>query len=278
MLTDVVELLTCPVCGAGLTDENRVLRCLAGHCFDIARQGYVNLLSGDARAGTADTMEMVAARAAFLGAGHFSSLAARLAEEVADGLPEAPRVLDAGAGTGHYLGAVLDRVPGATGIALDVSKFALRRAVRAHPRIGAVVWDLWRPLPVRTASINVIMNVFAPRNGAEFHRVLRPDGALVVVTPTDRHLGELVGALGLLSVDERKPERMAATLGEHFRPDRHREHEFTLCLSHAEVETLVGMGPSAGHIPGDELRRRLTGLPDPVKVTASFRISRFAPV
>lgn len=277
MLTDLVDHLICPVCGADLACEGRVLRCTAGHCFDIAKQGYVNLLPGDARAGTADTAEMVRARVAFLGAGHFSSLAALLAEEVADGLPEAACVLDAGAGTGHYLGAVLERVPGAMGLALDLSKFALRRAVGEHPRIGAAVWDLWRPLPVRTGSINVIMNVFAPRNGAEFHRVLRPDGALVVVTPTGRHLGELVGSLGLLSVDERKPERMAATLGEYFRPERHDEHEISLWLSHPDVDTLVGMGPSAGHIPGEELRQRLAVLPDPVEVTASFRISRFAP-
>jgi 23S rRNA (guanine745-N1)-methyltransferase len=122
------------------------------------------------------------------------------------------------------------------------------------------------------------MNVFAPRNGAEFHRVLRPDGTLFVVTPTSRHLGELVGPLGLLSVDERKPERMAETLGERFLQERYDEHEINLRMSHPEVETLVGMGPSAAHIRGEELSERLTALPDPVEVTASFRISRFGPV
>jgi 23S rRNA (guanine745-N1)-methyltransferase len=278
VLIDLVDRLRCPVCGAGLASADRVLRCPTGHCFDIAKQGYVNLLPGDARAGTADTPEMVRSRVAFLGAGHFSSLASLLAGEVVDGLPEGSCVLDAGAGTGYYLGAVLERAPGSVGLALDISKFALRRAVREHPRIGAAVWDLWRPLPVPTGSINVIMNVFAPRNGSEFHRVLRPDGALFVVTPTSRHLGELVGPLGLLSVDERKSERMAETLGERFLQERYDEHEFTLRLSHSEVETLVGMGPSAGHIPGEELSERLTALPDPMQITASFRISRFGPV
>jgi 23S rRNA (guanine745-N1)-methyltransferase len=278
VLTDLVRQLICPVCGADLVCVDRVLRCATGHCFDIARQGYVNLLPGDARARTADTPDMVRARAAFLGAGHFSPLVRLLAGEVAECLPAQACVLDAGAGTGHYLGAVLDRVPGAVGLALDLSKFALRRAVRQHPRIGAAVWDLWRPLPVRTGSINAIINVFAPRNGFEFHRVLRPDGVLVVVTPTSRHLRELVGSLGLLSVDERKPERMMETLGERFRPQRHDEHELTLRLKHSEVETLVGMGPSAGHIASEKLCQRLAALPDPVAVTASFRISRFAPV
>jgi Methylase involved in ubiquinone/menaquinone biosynthesis len=278
VLTDVVDHLKCPVCEADLASADRMLRCPAGHCFDIAKQGYVNLLPGDARAGTADTPDMVRARVDFLGAGHFSSLTCLLAGEAADGLVEGSCVLDAGAGTGHYLGAVLERAPGAVGLALDLSKFALRRAAGVHPRIGAAVWDIWRPLPVRTGTINVIMNVFAPRNGAEFHRVLRPDGALLVVTPTGRHLGELVGPLGLLSVDDRKPERTAETLGQRFRPDRHDEHEITLSLSHPEVVTLVGMGPSAGHISGEELRQRLEALPDPVEVTASFRISRFTPV
>jgi 23S rRNA (guanine745-N1)-methyltransferase len=278
VLTDLVDQLRCPVCEAGLAAAERMLRCPAGHCFDIAKQGYVNLLPGDARAGTADTPDMVRARVAFLGAGHFSSLACLLAREVTEGLADGACVLDAGAGTGHYLGAVLERAPTALGLALDLSKYALRRAAGEHPRIGAAVWDLWRPLPVRTGSINVIMNVFAPRNGAEFQRVLRPDGALLVVTPTGRHLGELIGPLGLLSVDERKPERLAETLGEYFRSGRHDEHEITLRLSHPEVETLVGMGPSAGHIPSGELRHRLGALADPVQVTASFRISRFAPI
>lgn len=285
MLSDIACDLLCPVCGAGLVEEGGALRCGVGHTFDVARQGYVNLLPGDARPGTADTPEMARSRDAFLGAGHFDPLMRLLADRVhvaltaeAGAVPASgSRVLDAGAGTGHYLAAVLDRTPEATGIALDLSKHALRRAARIHPRIGAMAWDIWRPLPLRDGSVTAVLNVFAPRNGPEFRRVLGQGGALFVVTPTARHLGTLVGPLSLLSVDERKAERISAALDADFALESQECHDIEMSLSHAEVETLVGMGPSAWHVPAAMLRERLSALPTPVSVPASFTLSVFRP-
>ncbi|SEG94791.1 23S rRNA m(1)G-748 methyltransferase [Thermomonospora echinospora] len=277
MLTDVVKVLACPLCGADLVVGDRTLRCRAGHGFDIARQGYVNLLPGNARTGTADTPEMVRSREAFLGAGHFAGLADVLAERAGAVLAPDACVLDAGAGTGYYLARLLDRAPTATGLAIDVSKHSLRRAARAHPRIGAVVADLWKPLPVRTAAAEAIINVFAPRNGAEFHRVLAPGGMLYVVTPTARHLGRLIPDLGLLKVDDRKRERTEQALRDHFVLDGAEDHEAEVRLRHDEVVTLVGMGPSAHHLAPGELQARLAELPDPVPVPLSVTISAYRP-
>ncbi|MFB4318918.1 putative RNA methyltransferase [Actinomadura sp. 21ATH] len=272
MLADVVEHLSCPVCAGRLKLDAGALLCTAGHRFDVARQGYANLLSGNARPGTADTPEMVRARDAFLSAGHFGVLTERLAERAArtDAL-----VLDAGAGTGHYLKAILDRSPGTAGLALDISKHAARRAARAHPRAGAVVADLWRPLPVRDAAADTVVNVFAPRNAPEFHRVLKPGGILYTVTPSERHLGTLVRALGLLSVDERKAERMDTALAGHFTAETREDLETEALLSHDDAATLVAMGPSAHHVAPEELRRRLADLPDPFPVPLSFVLSAY---
>lgn len=276
VLPDIVEYLVCPLCGADLAVAGRALRCPSRHTFDIARQGYANLLPGDARTGTADTAEMVRARETFLSAGHFVPAAGLLAQRVSDG--GARSVLDAGAGTGYYLGAVLDRLPEAVGLALDISKYAARRAARAHPRIGAAVADLWRPLPVRSGSMDAIINVFAPRNAAEFRRVLRPGGVLHVVAPTARHLDSLVDSLGLLSVDEEKSERMELALGGHFEPTSQEKLETEVSLGRQDVATLVGMGPSAHHIPAEELAERAAKLPDPVRVTLSFVLTAFRPL
>ncbi|XRQ16090.1 putative RNA methyltransferase [Actinomadura welshii] len=273
MLADVVQHLVCPVCGADLELADRGLRCPAGHAFDIARQGYANLLPGNARPGTADTPEMVRARDEFLGAGHFTAPADRLARDVARAEPSF--VLDAGAGTGHYLGLILDRSPGASGLALDISKHAARRAARAHPRAGAVVADLWRPLPLRDGAADIVVNVFAPRNAAEFHRVLRDDGMLFTVTPSPRHLGPLVEPLGLLAIDARKTERMDAALAGYFKLDSRQEIDTRAVLTHHEVTTLVGMGPSAHHVPADVLGERLEGLPDPLPAPLSFVLSSY---
>jgi 23S rRNA (guanine745-N1)-methyltransferase len=280
MLADVVEHLRCPVCAERLTLETTALRCSAGHLFDIARQGYANLLSGHTPPGTADTSEMVRARESFLGAGHFDALTRTLGEHVSDGLEisaglEDTAVLDAGAGTGHYSREVLDRAPGAVGLALDVSKHAARRAARAHRRIGAVVADLWRPLPVRDAAMDAIVNVFAPRNPPEYHRVLKPGGTLYAVTPSEHHLGTLVRSLGLLSVDERKSERMDTALAGHFVLETRESLETVAPMSHEDAHTLASMGPSAHHVPPEDLRRRLAELPDPLPVTLSFVLSVF---
>ncbi|MFB4304468.1 putative RNA methyltransferase [Actinomadura sp. NTSP31] len=275
MLADVVPYLVCPVCGGDLALAERGLLCPSGHAFDIARQGYANLLPGNARPGTADTPEMVRARAAFLGAGHFEAPAERLAAGVARTLDGRALVLDAGAGTGHYLSRILDRSPDALGLALDISKHAARRAAKAHPRAGAVVADLWRPLPVRDGAAATVVNVFAPRNAAEFHRVLSPEGSLFTVTPSPGHLGALVESLGLLSIDERKTERMDTALSGYFKFDSRQRIEGEAVLSHEEVATLVGMGPSAHHVPAERLWDRLRPLPDPLPVPLSFVLSLY---
>ncbi|GAB3280127.1 putative RNA methyltransferase [Parasphingorhabdus pacifica] len=275
MLEDVAEVLACPYCGAELSIACRGLRCPAGHSFDLARHGYVSLLSGRSRTGTADTAAMVGAREGFLAAGHFAPIAEQVAARVRRAQHPGP-VLDIGAGTGYYLARVLERLDEAAGVALDVSKYACRRSAKAHPRIGAVVSDAWQRLPVRDGSVSTVLNVFAPRNPAETHRVLRKDGLLVVVTPNAGHLGALVARLGLLSVDERKPQRLSDQLGSRFEPLDQHVCEFELSLGRDEVDALVAMGPSAWHST-DAVHERIAALPDRVEVTASVTVSAHRP-
>ncbi len=275
MLQDIESYLACPHCGQALALGGRTLRCPAGHSFDLAKQGYVSLLAGDAHTGTGDTADMVAARTDFLAAGHYRPIADALAAAATAARPDG-LVADLGAGTGYYLGHVLDALPANPGAALDISKFALRRAARAHPRIGAVVCDAWRPLPLRDASAALMLNVFAPRNGPEIRRTLRPGGTLLLVSPTPRHLRELVDALDLLSVDEDKQRRIEEKLGPHLTAGERQEVEFRMLLSAADVRTVVAMGPSAWHTDPAELDARLGALPDPVEVTASVTVAAYS--
>lgn len=277
VLGDVVELLRCPHCGAGMELVDGSVRCAGGHSFDVARQGYVSLLGGGATTTTADGAAMVAARDAFLGAGHYAPIAQLVAtaSERAVDRDDGGAVVDLGAGTGYHLARVLDRLEPRVGLALDLSKHALRRAARAHPRIGAAACDVWGALPLRGRSAALVLCVFAPRNGPEIGRILRPGGALVVVTPTGRHLAELIGALGLVGVDERKPERLDRTLGAWVAPVAHDAWEQQLSLTHEEVEALVGMGPSARHGEPAALAQRIRSLPAPVSVTASVTVATY---
>ncbi|WDZ86774.1 putative RNA methyltransferase [Micromonospora cathayae] len=297
---EIVSRLRCPVCAGPLASATagtaRALRCPRGHSFDTARQGYVDLLAGRTPH-SGDSAAMVAARADFLAAGHYDVVSAALADAARTAVPTPhaalpapgtgtgavpgfgayPLVVEPGAGTGRHLAAVLAALPDAVGLALDVSKPALRRAARAHPRAGAALADTWQRLPLADASVAVLLNVFAPRNGAEFHRVLHPAGTLLVVTPADDHLAELVGALDLLRVDPAKAERVAGSLGDRFAEVGTTVHRARLTLTRAEVTTLVGMGPSAWHTDPARLAARIAALPEPVDATVAVRLGTWRP-
>ena len=269
--------LRCPHCTEALAEAGRALRCVSGHSFDIARHGYVNLLGGRAAPRGTDTAEMIEARHSFLAAGHYAPLANEVTSLVERGTVDAPEgcVVEVGAGTAYYLTHVMERVHGRAGLALDISVPAARRSARAHARIGAVVCDVWRELPVRSAAAAAVIDVFAPRNVAEFSRILVPRGLLVVATPGPAHLTEIVGPLGLLHVAEGKTERLEQQLEGRFALAEHRDVEYTVELEPREVETLVTMGPSAWHTDRVATSERIAATGGAVTVTVSARVAAY---
>ncbi|PZH03066.1 hypothetical protein C1I97_20585 [Streptomyces sp. NTH33] len=122
-----------------------------------------------------------------------------------------------------------------------------------------------------------MLNVFAPRNSPEFHRVLRLGGALLVITPAPRHLGELQRHLDLLSVNPAKEERLRRTLSVRFRRAHTEAVEYVMPLSTQDIEALSFMGPTAHHIDADVLRRRTALLNNPFETTAFFVVSVYRP-
>ncbi|WP_120520173.1 putative RNA methyltransferase [Arthrobacter celericrescens] len=277
MLSDAVSALCCPICQDGLaleTGPRRALRCPVGHSFDAAKQGYFNLLTGKGTAFEADSAAMAAARHGFLSAGHYTALADALGDLALPGLLRSGAVLfDSGTGTGNYLRAILDRAPAAS-IGLDISKFALRRAARLNPDTLNLVWDVWRPLPLRTGTVDVVTVVFAPRNPGEFARVLRPGGRAIVVTPRPGHLAEISGLTGMLRIEEGKDERLAESMGGQFVLAGQESLDIRLQLDEAEAADLAFMGPAGHHLDRQELLDSLrdTG---PVETTAKFSLTVF---
>lgn len=251
---------------------DRSLRCGEGHSFDAARQGYVNLLSRPAGA-AADDAAMVAAREEILGSGLYDGLTRGVLDVVGElDLPPGC-VVDVGAGTGHHTAALLDALPGRLGVALDLSVYAARRAARAHPRLAALVADVWDGLPVRDAGAALVLDVFAPRNVAEFTRVLAPGGVVLVVTPAPTHLTELVTALDMPRVDPRKAERLAETFAG-FTPGPTRAVRETLRVSGALAASLAGMGPGAHHVSPAALAD-LAARPEEIGVTFAVDVAAF---
>ena len=223
---------------------------------------------------TGDDAAMVAARATVLDAKHFAPLTTALVGSAVDlSAEDAPLVLDVGAGTGHHLAAVLDAVPDARGVAFDASRAALRHAVRAHPRIAAVAGDVWQDVPLRDASVEFAMNVFAPRNPSELGRVLRPGGTLTVAIPAPGHLRELATLHGI-GVAPDKRERLREDLEASLDLMCVRRVAWELRLTRPEADAVVRMGPAARHLT-PEVERGLRRLPEALTVTAAVELHVF---
>lgn len=244
--------LRCPNCFRDLSQLGElVLGCDSGHRFDVSRHGTTTLLPPRAPHTIGDSREMLEARARLLDSGVFTpiSLATVSAYGEFGAAPRrSARIADLGCGTGYYSARLADAFPDGQCLTADRSPTAVRMAARAVPRSTGVVLDLWRPLPIRDATADLIVNVFAPRNPAEFARVLRHSGLLVVVVPTASHLAELRTYGALLDVPSGKDALVREALNSAglLQVRAERVH-YRTTVDGAQRDALIGMGPSAHH-------------------------------
>jgi 23S rRNA (guanine745-N1)-methyltransferase len=188
-------MLLCPVrdCHLALSREERPWHCPRGHSFDVARSGYINLLQPQDRRSKdpGDTPAAVAARRRLHDRGATEPLFQGIAQMLAASREDV--VLDAGCGDGFYLGS-LARATGFEGHGVDISTPAIDAAARRYPECEWVVANADRFVPFRDASFSAVLSVTARMNSAEFRRVLRPEGRLIVALPAPDDLVELRGA------------------------------------------------------------------------------------
>ena len=184
----VLQILKCPVCHAGMTvtDDGRVCKCMGckSHCYDFARSGHLHL--GGPHAGEGDHKEAVLSRRAFLDAGFYERLSDRI-NAILDNIPSNV-ILDAGCGEGYYTNRMAEN---RDVLGIDLSRagieYAAKRAKQTGKRASFAVASLFT-LPVQDASLDAVVNIFAPCAEQEFLRVLKPGGHLLVVGAGERHL------------------------------------------------------------------------------------------
>lgn len=185
-------VLRCPVCASALEEKGNTLVCLGArpHSFDLASAGYVNLASSRA-AGGGDDAELIRARTAFLEKGHYAPIADAVCEVLSEHA-KGGRVLDAGCGEGYYSSYIAKK--GHRVIGIDLSKRGVLHAAKTAKREGtgaffavAGIFDL----PLADASVDAVVSLFAPVCEAEFSRVLKPGGVLLLVGAGAEHLFSL---------------------------------------------------------------------------------------
>jgi 23S rRNA (guanine745-N1)-methyltransferase len=257
------SIYQCPVCNLPLNLQEQQFTCTAGHCFDIARQGYVNLLLAHHKksADPGDDKGMVANRRAFLETGHYDRLATALADAVysasASDQPS-PQLLDAGCGEGFYLrhlAANRDRkdIPSIGLWGLDISKHAVSAAAQRDKRSRFCVGSNFR-LPVRTACLDSILQVFAPGDPAEYRRVLKPNGRFIAMTPGPEHL------FGLKKLIYDKPQKhpQPSNAPSGFKQIERHCITYSLVLNdNLSIQRLLSMTPYYWHLDRPTQERAL---------------------
>ena len=267
-----LRVLTCPLCQTHFTQVANTLKCENNHTFDIAKEGYINLLTKKLSDSMGDTKEMLHARRAFLEAGHYQFLVTTITETLYDylktdkeiGLPYI-NVFDAGCGEGYYLGqlqsVLKQQLPDAhiDYIGLDIAKEAVRMAAKRYKSIHFLVANLKERLVFANDSLHILLNIFAPRNVEEFARILTPGGVALVVIPAPQHLQQLRETLHLLNIEEHKQAHVIEQFTPYLSHIATTSVSNTLHFTTQEILQISMMTPNYWHL-SDEIKQKISAI------------------
>lgn len=264
------SLFCCPLCAASLERTERVYACPGGHCFDIAKEGYVHLLPANKLHSKApgDDKGMALSRSRFLSANHYAHLRDALAALTAEYTPQEAAVLDSGCGEGYYTAAIKAALPAVRVAGVDLSKPSLKCAAKRSGDCEFAVASVYH-LPMADESVDLLLNCFSPLALEEFCRVLKPGGVFLYVVPGPRHLWEMKEVLYERPYEN--PEENIAYEGFDYLEVRGTERASE--LRGQELMDLFGMTPYVWKTPKAGVER-LSAL-DKLAVTAAFRVHVF---
>ena len=246
-----MSILICPVCKNELNNENRTFRCESNHCFDVAKEGYVNLLSahksGDS---TGDNKEMARSRRDFLEKGFYSPLAVAVGDCLEKYSSDGDNVLDICCGEGYYTSELTKKYNrGFYGF--DLSKSMVRLASKRKCNAQFFVANI-ASIPIKSNSVKFAFHLFAPFHSGEFSRIIRNDGVVVTAIPGKEHLFGLKKILYTEPYynDEKEPVSDGLELIEKIRV------RDTITLNSKEdINALFQMTPYYYHTPTEGMNR-----------------------
>lgn len=240
-------VLSCSICNEKLEKENKTLHCSNGHSFDLAKEGYVNLLLSNQKKSKnpGDNKLMSASRREFLNSGAYFPLVKKVSQLINDKYSNntAPlTIVDAGCGEGYYMDSINKLVENSTNfIGFDMSKDAIKLAAKRYNEIDFFVASI-NNVPLLSTSTDCIISIFSPINAKEFSRILKNDGVLITVTPNKKHLSGLANII----YDKAKEHdsKIGNLEGEYFDLERNDLLTFTLKLdNNTDIMNLFRMTP-----------------------------------
>ena len=267
----------CPLCAEPLHRLDGSWSCSQRHSFDIAREGYVNLLPAQYRKSRnpGDSAESITARRAFLSTGFYLPLSEAVAKQIHARITNRNNttyILDCGCGEGSHTQVIAQYLNSGKKShflfnGIDISRAAVRAAARLSTNINYAVASGFR-IPCADTAFDAVTIVFAPADPEEIHRILKPKGIIVNVTPGENHL---------LEIRQRLYDKV------QYRPEKPLPGMLFELIDQEPVEFLMPTGPDNSlsnllkmtpHFwkTAEEKRKPLLQM-EKLDVTASFRLS-----
>ena len=238
----------CPICRENLTLVESSLKCENRHSFDLAKFGYVNLVPQIKQSANYDK-ENFQNRQQILEAGFYQAILEDISNLLATN-PSAKTVLDIGCGEGFYSRKLQESHSEKTFYAFDISKDSVQIAAKSEPN-WAVNWfvgDLAR-LPIKDASMDILLDIFSPANYGEFRRVLSKDGILIKVIPTKNHLKEIRQRVqDQLTNKDYSNQDIKNHFQEHFTILSSQTASLTKTITTEQLQALLSMTPLLFHV------------------------------
>ena len=238
----------CPICQENLTLVETSLKCSNRHSFDLAKFGYVNLAPQIKQSANYDK-ENFQNRQQILEAGFYQTILETISDLLAR-LETAKTILDIGCGEGFYSRKLQESHSDKTFYAFDISKDSVQIATKGEPN-WAVNWfvgDLAR-LPIKDASMDILLDIFSPANYGEFRRVLSKDGILIKVIPTENHLKEIRQMVqNQLTKKDYSNQDIKEHFQEHFSIQSRQIASLTKPITAEQRQALLAMTPLLFHV------------------------------
>ena len=238
----------CPICQENLTLLETSLKCCNRHSFDLAKFGYVNLAPQIKQSVNYDK-ENFQNRQQILEAGFYRAILEAISDLLSNS-KNAKTILDIGCGEGFYSRKLQERHPDKTFYAFDISKDSVQIAAKSEPN-WAVNWfvgDLAR-LPIKDASMDILLDIFSPANYGEFRRVLSKDGILIKVIPTKNHLKEIRQRVqDQLTNKDYSNQDIKNHFQEHFTILSSQTASLTKTITAEQLQALLSMTPLLFHV------------------------------
>ena len=238
----------CPICQENLTLLETSFKCSNRHSFDLAKFGYVNLAPQIKQSANYDK-ENFQNRQQILEAGFYQAILEAISDLLSNS-KNAKTILDIGCGEGFYSRKLQERHPDKTFYAFDISKDSVQIAAKSEPN-WAVNWfvgDLAR-LPIKDASMDILLDIFSPANYGEFRRVLSKDGILIKVIPTKNHLKEIRQRVqNQLTNKDYSNQDIKEHFQEHFTILSNQTASLTKTITAEQLQALLSMTPLLFHV------------------------------